>query len=31
MGIAVASGKPPQPDLAGRLLDLLMDGLVVSR
>jgi AcrR family transcriptional regulator len=30
-GIAVASGKPPQPDLAERLLDLLMDGLVSSR
>ncbi|HEX6340636.1 TetR/AcrR family transcriptional regulator [Umezawaea sp.] len=31
MGIAVTCGKPPQPDLAGRLLDLLMDGLVASR
>jgi hypothetical protein len=31
MGIAITSGKPPQPDLAERLLDLLMDGLVTSR
>ena len=30
-GIAIASGKPPQLDLAERLLDLLMDGLVASR
>ncbi|MEO6087077.1 MAG: TetR/AcrR family transcriptional regulator [Umezawaea sp.] len=31
MGIAITSGKPPQPALAERLLDLLMDGLVTSR
>jgi AcrR family transcriptional regulator len=31
MGIAMTSGKPPQPDLAERLLDLLLDGLVTSR
>ncbi len=30
-GIAIAAGKPPQPDLAERLLDLLVDGLVSSR
>jgi AcrR family transcriptional regulator len=31
MGIAMTSGKPPQPDLAERLLDLLLDGLVTCR
>ncbi|WNV86849.1 helix-turn-helix domain-containing protein [Umezawaea sp. Da 62-37] len=30
-GIAIASGNPPQRDLAERLLDLLMDGLVTTR
>jgi AcrR family transcriptional regulator len=31
MGIAMTSGRPPRPDLAERLLDLLVDGLVTSR
>ncbi|PRY35643.1 TetR/AcrR family transcriptional regulator [Umezawaea tangerina] len=30
-GIAIASGNPPRRDLAERLLDLLMDGLVATR